>query len=135
MISVIDLIVCAHEPDARMVVVTFGSIAVIPFAVELNEEPVVNVAVISRITVYSHVLDACDIKEHLAACVVNVAVTASSGKSSVSCSLIGKPSSDMRVIDIAVNPVEDSSCRLDLAASPKACHDLGSHLVCSRFLA
>ena len=67
MISVVDLIVRAHEPDARMVVVTFGSIAVIPFAVKLNEEPVVNVAVISRITVDSHVLDACDIKEHLAA--------------------------------------------------------------------
>ena len=83
MISVVDLIVCTHEPDARMVVVTFGSIAVIPFTVELYEEPVVNVAVISRITVYSHVLDACNIKEHLAACVVNIAVTVMSCESSV----------------------------------------------------
>ena len=67
MISVVDLLVGTHEPDARMVVVTFGSIAVIPFAVELNEEPVVNVSVISGITVNSHVLDTCHIKEHLAA--------------------------------------------------------------------
>ena len=83
MISVVDLIVSAHEPDARVVVVTFGSIAVIPFTVELYEEPVVNVAVISRITVDSHVLDTCDIEEHLAACVVNVAVTVMSCESSV----------------------------------------------------
>lgn len=88
MISVVDLIVRAHEPDARMVVVTFGSIAVIPFAVKLNEEPVVNVAVISRITVDSHVLDSCDIKEHLAACEVNEAVSVVSCESSVSGTLI-----------------------------------------------
>ena len=71
-----------------MVVVTFCSIAVIPFAVKLYEEPVVNVAVISRITVYSHVLDSCDIKEHLAACVINVAVSVVFCKSSVSGTLI-----------------------------------------------
>ena len=88
MISVVDLRISAHEPDTGMVVITFRGIAVIPFAVELDEKPVVNVAVISRITVNSHVFDACKIQEHLAACVINVAVTVMSGKSSVSSTLI-----------------------------------------------
>ena len=47
-IFVVDLFIRAHEPDARVIAVTFGSIAVIPLTIELNEEPVVNVAVISR---------------------------------------------------------------------------------------
>ena len=133
MVSVIYLLVRAHEID-RAAVLKYRSVAVIPLAVKFDEIPIV-IAPCYGISLDHHVGDSCLIKEHLAACVVNIAVTASSGKSSVSCSLIGKSSSDMRVIDIAVNPVEDSSCRLDLAASPKACHDLGSHLVCSRFLA
>ena len=87
MVSVVDLLISTHEPDARMVVVTFGSIAVVPFAVELNEQPVVNVAVISRITVNSHILDSCHIKEHLAAGIVNIAVTVMSCETSV-CSIL-----------------------------------------------
>ena len=75
MVSVVDLLVSTHEPDAGMVVVTFSSIAVVPFSVELNEQPIVNIAVISRITVNSHVLDSGHIKKHLAAGIVNIAVT------------------------------------------------------------
>ena len=88
MISVVDLLVGTHEPDARMVVVTFGCITVVPFAVELNEQPIVNIAVISRITVDSHVLDSRHVKEHLAACVVNITVTVMSCEASVSSVLI-----------------------------------------------
>ena len=83
MISVIDLIIRAHEPYARVIVVTFGSIAVIPLTIKLYEEPVVNIAVVLRITVDSHIRDTGSIKKHLAACIVNIAVTAVSGESSV----------------------------------------------------
>ena len=62
MISVIDLIIRAHEPYARVIVVTFCSVAVIPLTVKLYEEPVVNIAVVLRITVDSHVRDDCSIE-------------------------------------------------------------------------
>ena len=88
MVLIVDLSIGTHEPDAGVIVISFGSIAVIPLAVKFYQKPVVNVAVISRITVDSHVLDACDIKEHLAACVVNVAVSVVSCESSVSSTLI-----------------------------------------------
>ena len=87
MILIIDLSISAHEPDAGVIVITFGSIAVIPLAVKFYQKPVVNVAVISGITVDSHALDSCSIKEHLAACIVNVAVTVVLCESSV-CSIL-----------------------------------------------
>ena len=83
MISVVDLIIRAHEPYARVIVVTFGCVAVIPLTVKLYEEPVVNVSVVLRITVDSHIGNACFIKKHLAACIVNIAVSAVSGESPV----------------------------------------------------
>ena len=88
MISVVDLFIRAHEPYARVIVVTFCSVAVIPFTVKLYEKPEVNIAVILGITVDSHVGNTCSIKKHLAACIVNIAVTAVSGKSSVSGSFV-----------------------------------------------
>ena len=67
MILIVDLGIRTHEPYARMIVITFCSIAVIPLTVKLNEEPVVNVSVVLRITVNSHVGNTCSIEKHLAA--------------------------------------------------------------------
>ena len=67
-----------------MIVITFCSVAMIPLTVELYEEPVVNVSVILRITVDSHVGDTSSIKKHLAACIINIAVTRTSGETPVS---------------------------------------------------
>ena len=67
MILVIDLFISAHEPYTRMIVVTLRGIAVIPFTVKLDKKPEMDVSVTCRITVDSHVRDACRIKKHLAA--------------------------------------------------------------------
>ena len=67
MILIVDLIIRAHKPYARMIVVTFCSIAVIPLTIKLYKEPIVNISVVLGITVDSHVRDACSIKKHLAA--------------------------------------------------------------------
>ena len=135
MIFVVDLCIRAHEPDAGMIIVTFCCVAVVPLAVELYEEPVMDLAVTLRITVNSHILDSGNVQKHLAAGKVNIAVTTVLSESSVCGVFIVPGSGKKSEPQIVMNPVEDSSCRLDLAASPKACHDLGSHLVCSRFLA
>ena len=83
MVLIVDLIIGAHEPHTGVIAVSFGSVTVIPLTVKLYQKPIVNVSVISRVTVNSHVRDACFIKEHLAACVVNIAVTAVLCESSV----------------------------------------------------
>ena len=67
MISVIDLGIGAHEPNARMVAVAFSSIAVIPLTVELYQKPEVDLAVKLGVTVNTHILNAGDIEKHLAA--------------------------------------------------------------------
>ena len=67
MVSVVDLGIRAHEPDTRMIVVTFCSITVIPLAVKLYQKPEVDLAVKLRITVNTHVLDPRDVQKHLAA--------------------------------------------------------------------
>ena len=66
-ISVVDLGIGAHKPNARMVAVAFSSIAVIPLTVELYQKPEVDLAVKLGITVNTHILNAGDVKEHLAA--------------------------------------------------------------------
>ena len=45
MISVVDLSIGAHEPDARMIVITLCGIAVIPLAVELYKKPEMDLAI------------------------------------------------------------------------------------------
>ena len=72
MILIVDLLVGAHEVDSPSVLEN-SSVAVIPLAVELNEVPVV-VGSIDRISLDHHVGNARKIQEHLAACIVNVAV-------------------------------------------------------------
>ena len=67
MVSVIYFCVCTHEPDTGVIAVTFCGIAVIPFAVKINKEPEMDISVICRITVYSHVRDAGAVEKHLAA--------------------------------------------------------------------
>ena len=67
MISVIDLRIRAHEPYARMVIVTFCGIAVVPLTIELYEEPEMNLSVELRITVNPHILNSCNVQQHLAA--------------------------------------------------------------------
>ena len=72
MILIVDLLVGAHEVDSPSVLEN-SSVAVIPLAVELNEVPVV-VGSIDRISLDHHVGNARKIQQHLAACIVNVAV-------------------------------------------------------------
>lgn len=72
MILIVDLLVGAHEVDSPSVLEN-SSVAVIPLAVKLNEVPVV-VGSIDRISLDHHVGNARKIQEHLAACIVNVAV-------------------------------------------------------------
>ena len=67
MISVVYLCIGAHEPDAGVIAVTFCSIAVIPLTIELYQEPEMNLAVKLRVTVNTHVLNACEVQKHLAA--------------------------------------------------------------------
>ena len=117
MILIVYLFVRAHEPYARVIVVALCSIAVIPLTIKLYEEPVVNISVVLRITVDSHVRNAGCIKKHLAACIVNVAVTAVSCKSSVSGSFIIRRSGEKSEPQIVVNPVEDCSCSLNIVSS------------------
>lgn len=88
MVSVIDLCISAHEPDAGMIAVTFCSIAVIPFAVKLYEKPEMDLTVELRITVNTHVFNSCDVQKHLAAGIVNIAVTALLRKASVCCMFV-----------------------------------------------
>ena len=83
MISVVDLGVGAHEPYSGVVLITLRSIAVVPFAVKLNQKPEMYLAVKLRITVDSHILDSCKIKKHLTAGIVNEAVAAVLCKASV----------------------------------------------------
>ena len=120
MISVVDLGIGAHEPNARMVAVAFSSIAVIPLTIELYQKPEVDFTVKFGITVNTHILDACDIKKHLAAGIVNIAVTAVPCKSSV-CGMFvvtraPKESERQGVVD----PVENGSGGLDFIISVKA---------------
>lgn len=72
MILIVDLLVGAHEVDSPSVLEN-SSVAVIPLAVKLNEVPVV-VGSIDRISLDHHVGNARKIQQHLAACIVNVAV-------------------------------------------------------------
>ena len=72
MILIVNLLVGAHEVDSPSVLEN-SSVAVIPLAVKLNEVPVV-VGSIDRISLDHHVGNARKIQEHLAACIVNVAV-------------------------------------------------------------
>ena len=72
MILIVDLLVGTHEVDSPSVLEN-SSVAVIPLAVKLNEVPVV-VGSIDRISLDHHVGNARKIQEHLAACIVNVAV-------------------------------------------------------------
>ncbi len=120
MILVVDLIIRAHEPDAGVIAVSFCSVTVIPLTVEFYQKPIVDVAVISRITVNSHVGDACLIEEHLAACVINIAVTAVLCESSVCGILIVRSAGEESKPQCVVNPVEDSSCSLNIAALTQA---------------
>ena len=72
MILIVYLLVGTHEVDSPSVLKN-SSVAVIPLAVELNEVPVV-VGSIDRISLDHHVGNASKIQEHLAACIVNVAI-------------------------------------------------------------
>ena len=120
MILVIDLIVGAHEPYTGVIAVSFCCVTVIPLTVEFNQKPIVDISVISRITVNSHVRDSSLIEEHLAACVVNVAVTASFCKSSVCGMLVIRCSGQESEPQIIVYPVEDRSGCLNIAASSES---------------
>ena len=75
MILIVDLFIRAHEPYARVIVVTFCSIAVIPLTVELYEIPVVAVGV-DRESLDHHVRNACAVEEHFRAGKIYVTVTA-----------------------------------------------------------
>ena len=72
MVLVIDLLVRAHEIDSSSVLEN-SSVAVIPLAVKLYEIPVM-VGTCNRISLDHHVRNAREVKKHLAACIVNVAV-------------------------------------------------------------
>ena len=67
MIFVVDLCIRAHEPDSGMIIVTLCCVAVVPLAVELYEEPEMNLSVELRITVNPHILNSCNVQQHLAA--------------------------------------------------------------------
>ena len=67
MVSVIDLCISAHKPDAGMIAVTLCSITVIPLAIKLYKKPEMDLTVEPRITVNTHVLNTCEIQEYLAA--------------------------------------------------------------------
>ena len=82
MVFVIDLGIRAHEVNASSVSET-RCVTVIPLAVEFNEIPVV-VASVNRISLDHHVRDSCLVKKHLAACIINIAVTRTSGETPVS---------------------------------------------------
>ena len=86
MVFVIDLCISAHKPNTGVIVITFGSIAVIPLAVKFYQKPIMYVAVITGITVNTHILNSCSIQKHLAASIVNITVAVVLGKSSV-CSI------------------------------------------------
>ena len=122
MIFVVDLCIRAHEPDAGMIIVTFCCIAVIPLAVELYEEPVMDLAVTLRITVDSHILDSGNVQKHLAAGIVNIAVTAALCESSVCGVFIVPGSGKKSEPQIVMNPVEDGSCSLNIVLSVKTGH-------------
>ena len=124
MVLVIYLIISTHEPDARMIVVTFCCVAVIPLPVQLYKEPEVDIAVTGRRTVDPHVRNACSIQEHLAACIVNIAVTVMQRESSVSRVLIIRCSRKEPEPECVVDPVEYRSCGLDIAVFA----DVGKHL-------
>ena len=90
----------------------------IPLAVELNEIPVV-VASGYRISLDHHVRDSGKIEQHLAAGIINVAVSGTSGETSVS-SLCVAQASAIRIVNVVVYPVEDRSGSLYVIASPEA---------------
>ena len=119
MISVVDLVISTHEPDARMIAVTLGGITVIPLTVKFYEQPIVDITVISRIAVYSHILDSRAIQEHLAASIVNITVTVMLRKSSVSGILKIAFSAEQTEPQCIVNPVEDRSCSLNFTSPVK----------------
>ena len=79
MVLVVDLLVSAHEVDCSSVSEN-SRVAVIPLTVKLNKIPVM-VASCNGISLDHHVGYAGLIEQHLAACIVDIAVTASSGKS------------------------------------------------------
>lgn len=143
MISVVDLGIGAHEPDAGVIAVSFCSIAVIPLAVKLYQKPEVDLAVKLRVTVNTHVLDSCDVQKHFAAGIVNIAVTAVLRKSSVCRMFIIARTPEESEGKVIVNPVEDRSCGLYFVISVKAGHNFSgdsvriavTYVICSRIAA
>ena len=117
MVPVIDLIIRAHKPYARVIVISFSRVTVIPLTVKLYQKPIVDISVISRITVYSHVRNACLIEKHFAARIIYIAVAAALGESSVCGIFIVGSSGKKSEPQIVVNPVEDCSCSLNIVAS------------------
>ena len=117
MVSVIDLSIRAHKPYAGVIVISFSCVTVIPLTVKLYQKPEVNIAVISRVTVHSHVRDSRFIEEHLAACIINITVTAALSESSVCGMLIIRSAGQESEPQIVVYPVKDCPCSLYVAAS------------------
>lgn len=118
MILVVDLSICTHKIYGATMLENSG-IAVIPLTIELNKIPVVVVRC-NRRPFDHHVRNAGHIKKHLAAGIINIAVSGSSRKSSVCSLCIRKSSSYMNIRDVAVNPVKDISCSLNIILSPES---------------
>lgn len=72
MVLVVDLLVGAHEVDSPSVLEN-RCIAVIPLAVKLYEIPVM-VGTCNGISLDHHVGNSREVKEHLGASIVNIAV-------------------------------------------------------------
>ena len=122
MISVIDLGIRAHEPYARVVLVTFCGVTVIPLAVELYEEPEMDLAVELRITVDPHILDTGNVQQHLAAGIINVAVTAVLREASVCGMFIVPCTRKEPEPKVVMYPVEDIPCGCNIILAPETGH-------------
>ena len=115
--AVVDLVVGAHEVHRGMVS-EYSRIAVVPLAVELDEIPVVAVAV-DRESFDHHVGDAGAVEKHLGASEIHVAVAASSRKASVRSFLVSHVIAHRLVRDVRMHPLEDGTCGLDITVAPQ----------------